>query len=92
MRRSREGAPRPHPVGDYPVDVSVYGVHDMAGGLRELTSSHFDAGQLVIRGGTWGDDADDLRCANRAGLQPDFRYSFVSFRLVTDRPRGPAER
>lgn len=87
MRQSRPGPPRPHPVADYPVDTSVYGLRDTAGGMRELTQTHFDVGQLVIRGGTWGDDADDLRCANRAGLQPDFRYSFISFRLVTEAPR-----
>ena len=86
MRRSRPGRPRPWSVGQYPVDTSVYGAMDMAGGLRELTSSWFDEGQIVIRGGTWGDDADDLRCACRAGLQPDFRYSFIGFRLVSEEP------
>lgn len=86
MRASVAGAPRPAPVGAYPVDTSVYGCADMAGGMREWTSSRFDEGQVVIRGGTWGDDALDLRCANRVGLQPHVRYSFVSFRLVSELP------
>jgi serine/threonine-protein kinase len=86
MRRSQPGRPGPWSVARYPVDRSVYGCMDMAGGMRELTSSWFDEGQITIRGGTWGDDADDLRCACRAGLQPGFRYSFVSFRLVADHP------
>ncbi|MCB9683527.1 MAG: SUMF1/EgtB/PvdO family nonheme iron enzyme [Alphaproteobacteria bacterium] len=86
MRRSRPGAPRPWPVGRYPVDTSVYGVKDLAGGMREWTASMFDEGQMVLRGGTWGDDADDLRCACRSGVQPGFRYSFVSFRLVSEVP------
>ncbi|MCA9493923.1 MAG: SUMF1/EgtB/PvdO family nonheme iron enzyme [Myxococcales bacterium] len=89
MRRSRPGAPRPAAVGQYPVDTSVYGVMDMAGGMREWTASMFDEGQMVLRGGTWGDDADDLRCACRSGVQPAFRYSFVSFRLVSDVPAPP---
>ncbi|HEV8321837.1 MAG TPA: SUMF1/EgtB/PvdO family nonheme iron enzyme [Myxococcota bacterium] len=88
MRQSRPGPPRPSPVGAYPVDTSVYGCLDMAGGMRELTASLFNEGQMVIRGGTWGDDADDLRCAGRAGLQPAFRYSFVSFRLISEAPRA----
>jgi len=87
MRQSRPGPPSPHPVGDYPVDTSVFGCQDMAGGMRELTASVFDVGQNVIRGGTWGDDADDLRCANRAGLRPEFRYAFISFRLISESPR-----
>ena len=88
MRQSLAGAPRPVPVGSYAVDTSVYGCVDMAGLMRELTCSAFDAGQYVIRGGTWGDDADDCRCACRAGIQPFMRSSFVSFRLCAEGPVG----
>lgn len=84
MRRSRPGPPRPWRVDDYPVDESVYGARDMAGGMREWTSSLYDEGQIVIRGGTWGDDAEDCRCACRSGIQEDFRYSFVGFRTVAE--------
>ncbi|MFZ5477307.1 MAG: SUMF1/EgtB/PvdO family nonheme iron enzyme [Myxococcota bacterium] len=86
MRQSQAGPPRPAPVASYPVDVSPYGCADMAGGMREWTSSLLDDGQAVIRGGTWGDDADDLRVASRSGLHLDFSYSFVSFRLVSESP------
>ncbi len=88
MRQSRPGPPAPHAVADYPVDTSIFGCMDMAGGMRELTASVFDIGQNVIRGGTWGDDADDLRCANRAGLRPEFRYAFIGFRLISESPRS----
>ncbi len=86
MRQSRPGAPSPAPVGAYPVDRSVYGCFDMGGGMREWTSSLLEEGQNVIRGGTWGDDPDDLRSACRSGLHGEFRYSFVSFRLVSESP------
>ncbi len=86
MRRSQPGPPRPHPVAGYPVDCSPYGVLDMSGGVREWTGSVFDAGQMVIRGGTFGDDADDLRVATRSGFQPQFRLSWVGFRLVAEGP------
>jgi len=86
MRQSVPGPPRPAPVGTYPVDESVYGCRDMAGGMREFTLSTFDVGQVVLRGGTWGDDADDLRCACRSGLQPGIRIAFVSARLVSTEP------
>ncbi|MCO4768881.1 MAG: SUMF1/EgtB/PvdO family nonheme iron enzyme [Deltaproteobacteria bacterium] len=87
MRSSKPGPPRPSAVGVYPQDCSVYGVLDTSGGMREWTSSLFDEGANVIRGGTWGDDAHDMLCANRAGLMPMIRYSYVSFRLVTDELR-----
>ncbi len=88
MRESRPGAPRPAAAGDYPVDCSVYGVLDTAGGMREWTTSVYQEGQVVVRGGTWGDEADDCRCASRAGLQPFFRMPWVSFRLVSEAPRS----
>lgn len=87
MRQSHPGAPTPWRVGEYPVDTSIYGVMDMAGGMREMTSSMFDEGQIVLRGGNFGDDADDMRCACRSGLQPQLRSTWVSFRLVTEAPR-----
>ena len=84
MRRSQHGVPRLWPVGAYPVDCSVYGVMDMAGGVREWTASTFAEGQIVVRGGSWNDDMDELRCAGRRGLPPHFRSSSVGFRLVRE--------
>ena len=86
MRRSRAGAPSLWPVGQYPVDCSVYGCMDMAGGVREWTASAFSEGQVVVRGGGWNDDMDELRCAGRRGLPPHFRSSSVGFRLVSEAP------
>ena len=92
MRQSRPGPPRPAEVAAYPVDTSPYGVRDMAGGLREWTASIYDEGSHVLRGGTYGDDADDLRVAGRAGLMPFIRWSFIGFRLITEGPRPTASR
>jgi eukaryotic-like serine/threonine-protein kinase len=35
MRESRSYVPQPEPIGTFPTDESPYGVHDMAGGMRE---------------------------------------------------------
>jgi serine/threonine-protein kinase len=35
MQASRPFLPQAEPVGTFPVDRSPYGVHDMAGGMRE---------------------------------------------------------
>jgi len=87
MRSSTPRPPWPTRVGTYPIDRSVYGAMDMAGNMREITSSLFDTGQVVLRGGNFGDDADDLRCACRSGVQPTMRSSFIGFRLITESPR-----
>lgn len=86
MRRSRPGPARPAKVGSYPADVSVYGCTDMAGCVREWTASAFDADLLVVRGGSWQDDEDDLRLASRAGFEPGLRHENVGFRLVSSAP------
>ena len=41
----------------------------------------------VLRGGSWDDDAEDLRSANRGYIVPDSRNSLVGFRLL----RKPAQ-
>ncbi len=84
MRRSRPGAPKPARVGEYPVDRSIWGCLDMAGGVREWTRSPYDHEQVVVRGGSWQDDLDELRCAGRRGLVPTARSSEVGFRLVCE--------
>jgi serine/threonine-protein kinase len=86
MRRSQPGAPKPAAVGVYPVDCSVWGCLDMAGGVREWTSSAYDHAQIVVRSGSWQDDADELRCAGRRGLASNGRSSQVGFRLVSTEP------
>ncbi len=88
MRQSQPGAPKPAAVGTYPVDRSVWGAQDLAGGVREWTTSPYDHAQVVVRGGSWADDPDELRCAGRRGLVPTARSSEVGFRLVSERPTG----
>ena len=41
-----------------------------------------DAGQRVLRGGSWIDDPRVLRAADRGGSPPDIRYSYVGFRVA----------
>ena len=41
MRESRAFTQQPEPVGTFPMDVSPYGVRDMAGGMREWVADKF---------------------------------------------------
>ena len=36
----------------------------------------------VLRGGSWYDDPDDVRSANRDGYNPDYRYNYIGFRCA----------
>jgi formylglycine-generating enzyme required for sulfatase activity len=89
---------RPTPVGRYsPRGDSPYGCADMAGNVREWTSSlykgyPYDAadgredleaeGRRVLRGGSFGVYRSDIRCALRVNFNTVIRYISVGVRLV----------
>ena len=80
------GPSTPSKVGSFTGDVSVYGVQDMGGNIREWTSSEQRDGFAVVRGGSWTDTSESARCANRAFRPVSFRSGFIGFRLVSDVP------
>ena len=45
---------------------------------------------LVIRGGSWMDEARACRSAYRFRAMPENRYEVIGFRVVCDTPNGPA--
>jgi formylglycine-generating enzyme required for sulfatase activity len=84
------------PVGTYPDGASLYGVLDMAGGVWEWTrrvsfsypnqtSDLRDDvnvfSRIVLRGGSFCDDRQVLRCACRGRPYPDLRDWNVGFRI-----------
>ncbi len=84
MKDSRAaGPPEPEPVGSFELDCSVYGVRDMAGGMREMCLS--ERGSIpVVRGGCWSDSGLFCRLAFRHPTQVDFVHTGLGFRLVKD--------
>jgi serine/threonine-protein kinase len=96
MRQSRQGRPRPEPSGSFPVDVSPYGVRDMAGGIADWAVPPTDREQrgdgrerqLVSRGGAWCDWQVDCSLGARRTYFAAERSARVGFRLV----RSPGAR
>ncbi|MEI6652760.1 MAG: SUMF1/EgtB/PvdO family nonheme iron enzyme, partial [Chlorobiaceae bacterium] len=56
-------------------------LYDMAGNVWEWCGDS-EGSYRVLRGGSWSDYAEDCRSANRGNSTPDYRFSFVGFRLV----------
>ena len=72
------------PVGRYREGATPEGLYDMAGNVWEWTDSWYDdtCSDRVLRGGSWGDDAEYCRSAYRGDFSPVHRNHDVGFRLV----------
>jgi eukaryotic-like serine/threonine-protein kinase len=100
MSASRATIPAPEPSGTFPVDVSVYGVRDMAGGVadwvlaaREDARDEDAARRMVTRGGAFCDPQLDCRLASRRPALAMERASRLGFRLArTPAGRAPSIR
>lgn len=87
-QESREGRGHPEPVGSFPRAASVYGLEDAAGNTWDWTASWFaEVGKdAILRGGSWGNPALSLRCANRRRNAPGFRNAIIGFRCARSLP------
>ena len=85
IRESRQGRPQPEPPGAFQTDVSIYGVRDMAGGVRDWCGDDTFGGEAErrpVRGGSWFMNARYCRTAYRNGVPPQLAPDTVGCRLV----------
>lgn len=70
------------PVGSHPKSRSADGVEDLAGNVREWTSTEHDR-HRVIRGGSWGDSMPGFLAVDFRGWNaPDERIELTGFRCA----------
>jgi formylglycine-generating enzyme required for sulfatase activity len=73
------------PVDRFPNGASPYEVWDMAGNVWEWCGDFYDNSELarVLRGGSFGYDARNVRCASRNWGLPPGRDVYSGFRVVS---------
>lgn len=89
VANSRPGRPVPSPIGAFPEDRSVYGVRDLAGGVKDWCGDdgfEGDPAQRPNRGGFWHGGWSGAQLHRRAGNLPNEVYTIFGFRLALDLP------
>ncbi len=84
MRSSRDGRRTPEPVGAFVVDRSPYGVWDMAGSMRDWTTTSQEAGLRSAKGGAWSLPSGLCRPAQSYVRSASFAVPTTGFRLAKD--------
>ena len=82
-RGSRSSFSQLEPIGTHPLDVSIYGIHDLCGGVANWCDNWFkrDQGTRATRGNSWG-TSGALSLAERGGHFPKTRTSTTGFRVA----------
>jgi formylglycine-generating enzyme required for sulfatase activity len=72
-------------VGSFPTGNSQYQVADMAGNVWEMTSSKWNDGSMVMRGGSFLNPLADVRVTVRWAAADEARGAmWLGFRCVMD--------
>lgn len=101
MNFSETGIRHPTPVGIFPLGETPERIQDMAGNVREWCQDWFadypagkvsnppgtsEATRRVFRGGGWNRVAWFCRAAVRVGIEPEYQYVDLGFRVAAVPP------
>ncbi len=72
------------PVGSYPEGATPEGLYDMAGNVWEWMGDSFVNNESIrsLRGGSWFNSHDALRCSSRVSVDPMYWVDYIGFRVI----------
>jgi len=70
------------PIGSRPLDASIYGVLDLAGNVREWTSTASEKGRHVGRGFSWAHPVKEVRLGHSVSIPDEFADDKTGFRCA----------
>ncbi|MDD5021367.1 MAG: SUMF1/EgtB/PvdO family nonheme iron enzyme [Endomicrobiaceae bacterium] len=84
-KSNNDGYKHTAPVGSYPKGQTPQGIFDMAGNVREWTSSvESGTDKAIVKGGSFSNAYDDLWCADYRINKKDTLEPNLGFRCVAD--------
>lgn len=82
VRGSRKGRALPIDIHEYPLDVSPFGVHGMAGNVQDLCLDPENDDMIYTKGGAWAHHPEFIDMAIQRNFPKSIRLEVAGFRLA----------
>ena len=84
VRGHTEGHILPAPIGQHPVDRSVYGIYGLAGNVQDMTIDPANPETMITKGGAWSHHPEFIAFTSQRPFVLTAQLETAGFRLVKE--------